>query len=126
MKCDCCGMDLKDIKFYKVYPTMLNDYYTKGKELFICSACLDIRFIKVLKVRKGYDLQDLEFTEYVDSETFSNELDYVQKLEKEAIRIQNCIKDIGDIPLRYVLENQLKEIKEELNKQDKEFRGVDV
>ena len=134
MKCSVCGKEIKD-KFYKVYPTSENEYYTNRDTLFICHNCVRVRTVKVFKVKQGYNLQDFEFTEYKDCDTYANVLNYVQSLEIKALKLQNTLKDIEkDINMdtltkdyiKSMLEDDLNNIKQELKLLDKEYKRSDV
>lgn len=124
MKCSVCGKEIKG-KFYKVYPTQENEYYTMNQTLFVCHNCVRVRTVRVFKVKQGYKLQDLEFTEYKDCDTYSSVLNYVQSLEIQGLKLQDELKnlndtgDLGTVPkeiLKSMLEDKIKEIKEELKK----------
>lgn len=134
MKCDVCGKEIKD-KFYKVRPTQENEYYTRNKTLFVCHNCVRVRTVKVFKVKQGYNLQDLEFTEYKDCDTYSNVLNYVQSLEIKVLNLQDTLKslrdtnDLGLVAKKYLksmIEGKIEEIKKELKLLDKEYKRSDV
>ena len=134
MKCSICGKEIKG-KFYKVYPTQENEYYTNNNTLFICHNCVRVRTVKVFKIKQGYHLQDFEFTEYKDCDTYANVLNYVQSLEIKALKLQNTLKDIEkDINMdtltkdyiKSMLEDDLNNIKQELKLLDKEYKRSGV
>lgn len=134
MKCSVCGKEIKN-KFYKVFPTQENEYYTNNNTLFICHNCVRVRTVKVFKVKQGHKLQDLEFTEYKDCETYANVLNYVQSLEVKALNLQNTLKslkdtnDLGTVAkdyLKFMLEDKIKAIKQELKLLDKKYKRSDV
>lgn len=117
MKCSVCGKDIEG-KFYKVYPTQENEYYTNNDTLFVCHNCVRVRTVKVFKVKQGCNLQDLEFTEYKDCDTYDNPFVYELSLKDRIKKINLKLKELKgtwSLSQRYLLENGLKELLYELN-----------
>lgn len=134
MKCSVCGKDIEG-KFYKVYPTQENEYYTNNDTLFVCHNCVRVRTVKVFKVKQGYNLQDLEFTEYKDCDTYNSILEYIQCREAKALKLQDKLKEIENNTnidtftkdyIKFVLKDDLNNIKQELKRLDKEYKRSDV
>ena len=120
MKCSVCGKEIEG-KFYKVYPTQENEYYTNNNTLFICHNCVRVRTVNVFKVKQGYPLQDLEFTEYKDCDTYANPHMYKLSLKDRIDEINNKLRELKytcNFSERYLLENELKELLYELNQLD--------
>lgn len=126
MKCSVCGKEIKD-KFYKVYPTQGNEYYTMNRTLFVCHNCVRVRTVKVFKVKQGYKLQDLEFTEYKDCNTYANPYVYKLSLEEKLNNLINKLEKIKDIDkhyyLQWLLEEDIKILSSELKQLE---NGSDV
>ena len=117
MKCSVCGKEI-DGKFYKVYPTQENEYYTNNNILFICHNCVRVRTVKVFKVKQGYNLQDFEFIEYKNCDTYANPFVYELSLKDRIKEINSKLKELKgtwSLNQRYLLENELKELLYELN-----------
>ena len=117
MKCSVCGKEIKG-KFYKVYPTQENEYYTNNNTLFICHNCVKVRTVNVFKVKQGYKLQDLEFMEYKDCDTYTNPYVYELSLKDRIKEINLKLKELKgtwSLSQRYLLEQELKELLYELN-----------
>lgn len=117
MKCSVCDKEIKG-KFYKVYPTQENEYYTNNNTLFVCNNCVRVRTVNVFKVKQGYNLQDLEFIEYKDCDTYANPFVYELSLKDRIKEINLKLKELNDtwnLSQRYLLKNELKELLYELN-----------
>lgn len=117
MKCSVCGKEIKG-KFYKVYPTQENEYYTNNNILFVCNNCVRVRTVNVFKVKQGCNFQDLEFTEYKDCDTYANPFVYELSLKDRIKEINSKLKELKgtwSLNQRYLLENELKELLYELN-----------
>lgn len=117
MKCDVCGKEIKS-KFYKVYPTQENEYYMNNNTLFICHNCVRVRTVNVFKIKQGYNLQNLEFTEYKDCDTYASPYVYELRLKDRIKEINLKLKELKgtwNISQRYLLEKELKELLYELN-----------
>ena len=117
MKCSVCGKEI-DGKFYKVYPTQENEYYTNNNILFICNNCVRVRTVNVFKVKQGYKLQDLEFIEYKNCDTYANPYVYQLSLKDRIKEINLKLKELKsnwDFNQKYLLNNELKELLYELN-----------